>query len=92
MDRELLNLNLPTFIYQEEDRYVARIPSLELSAFGRTAEDAEREVGQMALLFLEALSQEGVLDKVLHNLGWTHLYGEWILPSEGGDVEAFAIC
>lgn len=93
MDRELLNLNLPTFIYQEEGRFVAHIPSLKLSAFGQSSEEAEREVGAMALLFLEGLSQEGVLEKVLYNLGWTHMYGEWILPQEGGEeIEAFAVC
>lgn len=63
-------LQLSVTFLKEDKQFVAYSPALDLSACGKTLEEARRRFGEAALLFVEELQKKGTLEEVFAGLGW----------------------
>ena len=64
------NITLPLTFLKEDKQFIAYSPALDLSACGKTLEEARRRFGEAALLFIEELHKRGTLEEVFADLGW----------------------
>lgn len=65
-----IEVNLQLFMMKQGDYYVAYAPALELSAYGSTMEEAQKDFRQVLHIFLEETTETHTLTDVLLDLGW----------------------
>ncbi len=73
-------LNLTVVILKEGDKFVAYTPALDLSTYGKTLKEAQKNFVEAANLFLEEIKESDTVDEVLTGLGWTKLNREMVPP------------
>lgn len=71
-------LNIKVEIFKEDDIYVALCPSLNVSSFGETTEEAKKSLVEALEIFIEECSEMGTLDQVLEESGFTRDNQNWI--------------
>jgi predicted RNase H-like HicB family nuclease len=71
-------LNIKVEIFKEDDIYVALCPSLNVSSFGETIEEAKKSLVEALEIFIEECSEMGTLDQVLEESGFTRDDQNWI--------------
>jgi len=62
--------NLQIVVMREGKSFVAILPALDLVTQGDTLDEAAKNAGEAASLFIEECREHGTLDQVLVNLGW----------------------
>ncbi len=85
---------------QEGNAIIAYCPSLDLSAYGASLEEAKKAFEETFALFMDELKASGKLEKVLEECGWKkasqrggqHPRPRWAPPVHLGNLqEEFAI-
>jgi len=71
-------LNIKVEIFKEDDIYVALCPSLNVSSFGETIEEAKKSLVEALEIFVEECSEMGTLDQILEESGFTRDNQTWI--------------
>lgn len=71
-------LNIKVEIFKEDDIYVALCPSLNVSRFGETIEEAKKSLVEALEIFIEECSEMGTIDQVLEESGFTRDDQNWI--------------
>lgn len=76
-----VNLSVPLMVFKEGADFIAYSPFLDLSASGKTFEEAESQFGEAAKLFIEELIRKGTIDQCLKSLGWKKIRKQWTPPT-----------
>ena len=64
------SVKLTVDFVKEGDSVIAYCPSLDLSAYGPTMEEAKKAFETTFALFMEELHEKGTLEEVLLECGW----------------------
>ncbi len=83
-------LNIKVEVYKEDDLYVALCPSLNVSSFGETIEEAKKSLIEAVEIFIEECSEMGTLEEVLEESGFTRKDQDW-LPRQAVSEERVAL-
>ena len=70
MANNIAEMQLSLLIYKQGDYFVAFCPSLELSSYGDSIEDAKKGFADAMDLYLEHSIENGTLEKDLLEHGW----------------------
>lgn len=70
MKKTAIKFGLPISILKEGDIFIAYTPALDLSTYGDTFEDAQRNFVEAVNIFFEELMEMGTMNEVLEGLGW----------------------
>jgi len=62
---------LPVSLFKQDGCVIAYSPALDLSTYGTTEKEAEKNFGEMVALSMESFSDARELGQVLLSLGWT---------------------
>lgn len=73
-------LNLPLVFLRERRTSIAYSPALDLSASGKTPQQAKENFQTVFRLFIEGLIEHGTLEEVLEEMGWSRQQREWTPP------------
>jgi len=65
---------------REGDSYIAYTPSLDLSTYGQSYEQAKKRFEEIVNIFFGEIIENGTLDEVLSNLGWEKKESKWNPP------------
>jgi predicted RNase H-like HicB family nuclease len=76
-----VNLSVPLMVFKEDSQFIAHSPFLDLSACGKTFEEAESQFEEAATLLIEELIKKGKLDQCLQSLGWKKVRKQWTPPT-----------
>ena len=69
-EKRSLSIEIEVGFVKEEDYYVAYCPALELSAYGKSIEEAKSSFEKEVAIFLEETHKRGTLEKYLLQNGW----------------------
>lgn len=83
-------LNIKVEVFKEDDLYVALCPSLNVSSFGETIEEAKRSLFEAVKIFIEECSEMGTLEEVLEESGFVRTNQDW-LPRQAVSEEHIAL-
>lgn len=83
--------NLPVVVLKDKGTFVVYTPLLDLSSVGNTEDEARHNFVEAAALFFEELIDEGHLDEVLTDLGWTKVAKQWHVPEVLPQSQAIAV-
>jgi predicted RNase H-like HicB family nuclease len=85
-----MKITLPLHLYftEEDDMFLAGSPQLNIMAFGKTLEEAEKEFSRLAERVVRYYKWNGKLEEHLINLGWIekdgyYAYTKKIIPPKG---------
>ncbi len=83
MSNKLINCQIPYFIFQEGDQFVAYSPALALSTCGDTEKDVRRMFAEALKIFINEIIRKGTVEEVLSERGWTKASPEqpWCPPT-----------
>ncbi len=70
MSKARADITLSVTLLKEGEQFIVYSPALDLSACGKTLEEARRRFGEAAMLFIEELHKKGTLEEVFGGLGW----------------------
>jgi predicted RNase H-like HicB family nuclease len=74
--------NLPVSILKQGEYFVAYTPALDISTYGKTIEEAQRNFSELIAVFFSEFDDERTLGNVLESLGWTKNRSDWTPPVE----------
>lgn len=74
------SLEYTTYIWQEDDQFIAHAMPLDVVSAGRTVEQARAALAEAIELFLETLTENGTLAQVLSEAGYKWMDGRWVGP------------
>jgi len=57
-------------LMKEGDTVIVYSPALDLSGYGKTAEEAKKDFDAALKIFIEEATAHGTLEKALEELGW----------------------
>ena len=80
MPKVRADITLQITLLKEDKQFIAYSPALDLSACGKTLEEARRRFGEAALLFIEELHKKGTLEEVFGGLGWRKKDSAFVPP------------
>lgn len=83
-------LNIKIEVFKEDDLYVALCPSLNVSSFGKSIDEAKKSLVEAVEIFIEECSEMGTLDGVLEESGFTRKDQDW-LPRQAVSEEHLAL-
>jgi predicted RNase H-like HicB family nuclease len=83
-------LNIKVEVFKEDDLYVALCPSLNVSSFGESIDEAKKSLVEAVKIFIEECSEMGTLDEVLEESGFTRKDQDW-LPRQAVSEEHLAL-
>jgi predicted RNase H-like HicB family nuclease len=66
----MYRLDIKVEIFKEEDLYIAVCPSLNVSSYGETEDEAKRSLVEAIEGFIEECDKMGTLDEVLEEAGF----------------------
>jgi predicted RNase H-like HicB family nuclease len=66
----MYSLDIKVEIFKEEDLYIAVCPSLNVSSYGETEDEAKRSLVEAIEAFIEECDKMGTLDEVLEEAGF----------------------
>ena len=80
-----MNFKLSVNIFKQGKRYVAYVPSLDISTSGKTESEVKKRFEELIQIFFEELRETDNLDEVLLGLGWNKIQmksriGQWQPP------------
>src|SRR4051812_15766781 len=67
----MVEMHVSLLVFQQGDYYVAYCPSLELSSYGNSVEDAREGFDDAMNIYLEHCAEHGTLETDLLKQGWT---------------------
>lgn len=68
-------------IFKEGKTYVSYSPQLDLASCGRTARLARKNFVDAFAGFVETAAEQGTLEKILQEAGYTKKKDGWVIPS-----------
>lgn len=71
MEQNTIEISIQVYIVKEGDYFVSYCPSLELSSFGDSPEEAKAGFEEALAIFIGDVNQKGTLENVLLDLGWS---------------------
>lgn len=80
MLKTVFAINLPLVFLKERKTSIAFSPALDLSASGKTPQQAKENFQVVLRLFIEELIERGTLEEVLKEMGWSRHQREWTPP------------
>ena len=83
-------LNIKIEVFKEGDLYVSLCPSLNISSFGESIDEAKKALVEAVKIFIEECSEMGTLDEVLEESGFTRKDQDW-LPRQAVSQEHVAL-
>jgi len=75
-----LNLNIPIEYLDDGNFIHIYTPVLDVTSYGKTKEEAEKNFGEVVEILMEELIKRGTLEDVLLNLGWRKEKKEYVPP------------
>ena len=79
---------------KEAETAVVYSPALDLSGYGRSLPDAQKDFHNAVNIFLDECKHNGTLDQALSDLGWRQVDHHWQPRMEvlsGSSVEEFKV-
>ena len=76
--------------FREAKQFIAYCPSLDLSAYGDTFQEAQKAFEETFDIFFEELNRKGTLEDVLTECGWVKVKkprAAWVPPSFITNIE-----
>lgn len=73
-------VNLPVAFIKEGEKVVAYTPALDLSTSGKNEAEAKTRFSEIVDIFFNDLLEQGTLDTVLSDLGWSRINSAWNPP------------
>ncbi len=70
-------LNIKVEVFEEDDLYVALCPSLNVSSFGESVDEAKKSLVEAVKIFIDECSEMGTLNEVLEESGFTRKDQNW---------------
>jgi predicted RNase H-like HicB family nuclease len=68
-------------IWREGNQYIAHALPLDVSSSGDTPETARLALGEAVSLFIATAREQGTLDEVLEECGYTSEGDKWVAPN-----------
>jgi predicted RNase H-like HicB family nuclease len=89
MKAKFVMVNLPVSFLQEENKFIAYTPALDLSTCGDTFEKAKKRFEEILQIFIDEAYKMGTLEEVLQDCGWrkARFPRRWIPPITVGQPE-----
>ncbi len=81
MSKEI-QLTVPVFLVAEGEYITAYSPHLQISGYGKNAEDAMTSFEQCVEMFIEETLEQGSIHETLTKLGWKLQNGEVFSPPQ----------
>jgi predicted RNase H-like HicB family nuclease len=75
-----INLSMPVKIFQQDGVYIAYAPLLDISTYGDSVEDAQKNFSELVNTFLASIEDERELAQILESLGWSKQQTKWQPP------------
>ncbi len=72
--------SIPVVFMKEGKKTIAFSPALDIATFGKTMPEARRNFEEAISLYLEELTERGMFDEALRELGWKKIDAEWQSP------------
>lgn len=72
-----MELSVKVEIFKEGDVYVALVPELNVSSFGKTVEEATVSIKEAVEAFIEECQEMGTLEEVLEEAGFSKIGDIW---------------
>jgi predicted RNase H-like HicB family nuclease len=79
---QVIKYRLAASIFKQNNVYVAYTPALDVSTYGKTTEEAQKNFEELVQVFLSEFDDERNLGNVLESLGWTKHKSSWSPPVE----------
>jgi hypothetical protein len=79
-DYKLIDVELPLFLFKDEKSHVVYSPTLDLSGYGDTEEEAKKSFQIVMEEFIKYAIEKGTLEDALKKLGWTIIKKKYIPP------------
>ncbi len=68
-------------IWREGEQYIAHALPLDVSSAGDSPEAARSALGEAVSLFISTAREQGTLDEVLEECGYTSVGDGWVAPN-----------
>ena len=68
--RKIITTKLPVNFYNEDNKFIAYCPALDISTCGDTFEEAQEKFEELVAIFLAETIKMDTLDDVLLECGW----------------------
>lgn len=72
-----MELSVKVEIFKEGNVYVALVPELNVSSFGKTVEEATVSIKEAVEAFIEECQEMGTLEEVLEEAGFSKIGDIW---------------
>ena len=77
-----VKFNLSVSVFKQGDVYVAYAPTLDISTYGSSKEEARKNFDELVEVFLAEFKDARELAQVLESLGWTKQKSTWQPPTQ----------
>lgn len=77
-----LDVNLSVSIFKQGKVYVAYTPALDVSTYGNSIEEAQKNFDELVEVFFSEFDDARSLSNVLECMGWTKSKSVWTPPVE----------
>ena len=74
------DLQFTVHIFREGEAFVAHAPELDVSCCGATSAEAQKNIRDAVLGFLETAEEQGTLAHILEESGYVKEAGQWRAP------------
>lgn len=77
-----MKIDVPVSYFKEGKSFVAYTPALDLSSSGKNLKEAENNIKEAIMIFMEELIKRNTTEEVLSALGWKKIVKtkEWMPP------------
>lgn len=77
-----MKIDVPVSYFKEGKAFVAYTPALDLSSSGKNLKEAEKNIKEAIIIFMEELISHNTTEEVLSALGWKKVMKtrEWMPP------------
>ena len=75
-----IHASIPVIYLKEGKSFVCYSPAFDLSAHGKSFEDARRSFAKTVALFAEHVTRKGTWEEVLREYGWSKTGKNWDPP------------
>lgn len=80
-----ISASIPILFLRERNSFIVYTPSLDLSSFGKTLDEAKSNFSEAVQIFIEECFSSGTLNEVLESYGWVKRKKGWQPPVYIGD-------
>jgi predicted RNase H-like HicB family nuclease len=75
-----MTIETTTRIWREGKYFIAHALPLDVSSAGDTPEAAQKALHEAVELFVSTAREQGTLDEILEECGYTKQNGQWVAP------------